>query len=557
MTEPINVRNMKNPPPVTQKQALRAAREWGARIELPEQVIDYEASRTGPKRKIPFQALIVGGLYHHMLRQPQCLHWTAIAQDLELLDIEQKKELGIIGGEVSNKNLWQTHDSLEKLLARFTVDGEPWVDPATGEILSEKATRGNVSRFDVLLNSMIAEAIHDSVPSPIGIAIDGTGVEAYAVRHWKIRGQPEQERMKPEKKPATKAGKEESQEWSSVDPDAHLGKKTATENHPKEMFFGYEAHFGVDANPKGTLDAPRVIRSFVLVPASSSRAEAGLTSLDIVKKIAGAAYRLTTVYADRGYSILKATNWQLPLWSRNLRQVCDLTINQRTTMSSTRPGTIYIDGGLFTMAIPKRLYELDSSAAPNINAAEKERRAKLYDERSHYAYHPHGARNPENGHQRYKGPATAGKLRCPNNAQSMRLGYENPETDCTPGEPCGCSGTFTLVPDDHARESQWPLYGTTSWVKQYAARNAVESFNADVRTNKLSWRRGYVKTFTRPRTAFLLALSLASLNFRIVRDWSFKRRKQNPWGGEAWDFGPEPKKNRERRTKTLDERMND
>lgn len=553
MTKPINVRNMKNPPPVSQEHALSAARAWGERVELPQQVIDYESSRPGPKRKIPFQALIVGALYHHMLRQPQCLHWTAIAQDLELLDIERKKELGIAGGEVGNKNLWQTHDSLEKLLGRFTVDGEPWVDPATGEILSE-GTSGKVSLFDLLLNSMIAKAIPDSLPSPSGIAIDGTGVEAYAVRHWKTRGQPEKNKLKPRKKP-TRPGTEQSAEWTSADPHAHMGHKTATENHPKDMFFGYEAHFGVDANPKGTVAAPRVIRSFVLVPASSSRAEAGLVSLDIVKKVAGDAYRLTTVYADRGYSILKAVNWQLPLWSRNLRQVCDLTVNQRTTMGSTRPGTIFIDGGLFTKALPKRLYELDSPAAPNISRDEKDRRAKLYNERSHYAYHPHGARNPENGHQRYKGPATAGKLRCPNNSQSMRLGYENPETNCTPGEPCGCSGTFTLIPDDHARESQWPLFGTTSWLKQYAARNAVESFNADVRTNKLSWRRGYVKTFTRSRTAFLLAVSLASLNFRIVRDWSFKRRKQNLWGGEFWDFGPEPKKSRERRTRTLDERM--
>lgn len=115
------------------------------------------------------------------------------------------------------------------------------------------------------------------------------------------------------------------------------------------------------------------------------------------------------------------------------------------------------------------------------------------------------------------------------------------------------STTVTLTPQEYARESQWPLYGTTAWCKLYGARNAVESFNADVRTNKLSWRRGYVKTFNRPRNAFLLAISLASLNFRIVRDWCFKRRVQNLWGGEVWDYGPEPKQSRQRRTKAIEE----
>jgi hypothetical protein len=138
----------------------------------------------------------------------------------------------------------------------------------------------------------------------------------------------------------------------------------------------------------------------------SSRAAAGLAGLDIVKKVAGDAYRLKTVYADRGYSMLKAVNWQLLLWSRDLRQVCDLAANQRTTRASPHLGTIYIDGGLFTSAIPKRLIDLPSPSAPNLNAEEKAARAKLYDERMNYAYRPHGARNPENGHQRFKGPAT-------------------------------------------------------------------------------------------------------------------------------------------------------
>ncbi|MBT2534325.1 hypothetical protein J7E83_19770 [Arthrobacter sp. ISL-48] len=433
------------------------------------------------------------------------------------------------------------------------------IDPATGEILDD-APAGNKRTFDfdAFLNLIIDAAIPNSLPSPTGLAIDGTGVEAYAVRRWKSkRPQAEPgEKKKPQNR-STKPSAGQTQEWTSADPDARLGKKTATENHPKEMFFGYEAHFGVDAYPKGTVDAPRVIRSFVLVPAGSSRAAAGLAGLDIVKEVAGKEYRLKTVYADRGYSMLKADNWQLPLWSRNIRQVCDLAQNQRTTRPSPHHGTIYIDGGLFTSAIPKTLIELDSPTAPNLNKEEKDKRAKLYDERTQFAYHPHGARNPENGHQRFKGPATASKLSCPNNELSMRLGNEYQETNCTLGEPCGCSGTITLTPDEHARESQWPLFGTTNWMKLYGARNAVESFNADVRTNKLSWRRGYVKTFTRPGTAFLLAISLAALNIRIVRDWCFKRRMQNMWGGETWDFGPEPKQTRERRTKTIDDRNSD
>ncbi|MGO4652279.1 hypothetical protein AB4068_11340 [Arthrobacter sp. 2RAF22] len=555
MTEPLDVRHLSNAPRLTEAQAYAAALDWYARLSLPKLVIDYEESRTGPKRKVPFKALLVGAAFHMLNRNPSSLHMSAIAQEIELLSRQRKKELGIRGAATA-KNLWETKSSLLRLLTKFTMDEEPWTDQGTGEILDDaRIDRSLLSSFDVFLNWMIAASVPPDHPLPAGTAIDGTGVEAYALPDRADHGQAPGRAAKPAKRrkgdlpdePQTPGRRR------SVDPDARWGKKTATDNNPKEMYFGYEAHFGVDANPKGAVDAPRVLRSFIIVPASTNRARAALAGLDIVKKVAGEGYRLSRVYVDRGYSMLTAENWQLPLWSRNLCPVFDLAQNQMTTRPSRHSGTIFIDGALFTDALPMKLREkLLSPTEKGISKDESDQRARMYDERSHYAYRPHGARDPETGRQRFKGPANAGKLKCPNNPESMRFVDDDyPETLCDSDTKCGCTGTVTLGPEDHARESQWPLFRTTAWLKLYGARNAVESFNADVRTNKLNWRRGYVKTFNRTRTAFLLAITLVALNYWIVRDWAFNRRLQNPWGGEHWDYGPEPKKTRARRTKLI------
>lgn len=554
MTEPLDVRHLSNAPRLTEAQAYAAALDWCARLNLPKLVIDYETSRTGPKRKVPFKALLVGAVFHMLHRNPLSLHMSAVAQEIELLSRQRKKELGVKGAATA-KNVWQTKSSLLQLLTRFTMDEEPWVDPATGEVLNEaRISRNAISSFDLFINWMIAASIPEDLASPEGTAIDGTGVEAYALYRRPI--QPAGHAGKPGKgkENGGSGGIPDPGTRRSADPDARWGKKTATDNHPKEMYFGYEAHFAVDAHPQGTVDAPRVLRSFVLVPASSDRAAAAVAALDIIKKVAAEGYRLSRVYIDRGYSMLKAENVQLPLWQRGLSPVFDLAQNQKTTQPSTHSGTIFIDGGLFSEALPETLRKLSSPRESGISAEESAKRAKRFDERNNYAYRPHGARDPETGRQRFKGPATAGKLHCPNNAESMRLGYKYDETNCAPDTAetkCGCSGTVTVGPEEHARESQWPLFGTTAWLKLYGARNAVESFNADVRTNKLNWRRGYVKTFNRPRTGFLLAISLVALNYWIVRDWAFKRRLQSPWGGEHWDYGPEPKKTRARRTKLI------
>jgi hypothetical protein len=553
MTEPVDVRYLDNPPWESASAVYVAALHWIDRIKIPQAIVEHEASRPGPKRKIPYAALLFGAMYHLRLRRPACLHLSAIAQELELLTKDQKVGLGI-RGRATTKNFWLTQECLIRQLQRLTIDEEPWVDPDTGEVLEAKAfPEDQLSSFDVFINWVIAAAIPDGLPSPDGIAVDGTGVEAYATRKWpqrrKMRDSKENSKSSKNAAKLTNAAKQ--QEWGSADSDARMGYKTPTENHPNEMFFGYEAHFGVDATPKGSIEAPRVIRSFVFVPAGSSKAAAGLSAVDIAIKTAEARNRLTTVYADRGYSMLAAVNWQLRLWSRGLRQVMDLAKNQRGERSSPHPCTVFIDGGLFTSALPQTLRDLPSPSEPNIGERESRERAKHIDERSHYAYRPLGARNPENGHQRFKGPVNSNKLCCPNHPETTRLANLNPETTCTTGSDCGCKGTFTITPDEYARESQWPLFGTTAWRELYGSRNAVESFNADVRTNKLSWRRGYVKAFTRSRNALLLSLSLASLNFRIIRDWCFRRRAQDLWGGEVWDFGPEPKKTRQRRTKPL------
>ncbi|MFE5664989.1 hypothetical protein ACFQ7W_13790 [Streptomyces niveus] len=58
-------------------------------------------------------------------------------------------------------------------------------------------------------------------------------------------------------------------------------------------------------------------------------------------------------------------------------------------------------------------------------------------QRAAYAFTPH-SRPETDGYQRFKGPALAGHLRCPNHPRSMRLPHTRPTTTCPPGAECAC-----------------------------------------------------------------------------------------------------------------------
>jgi hypothetical protein len=495
-----------------------------------------------------------------------------IAQELHALSRQERASLGIqhprITDGIAYHQVWRTFDTMCKVLDQRTCFGEEWAHPETGEILiTRREDNIPYSGMDAFVHELIRASIPETQPVPSGLALDGTAIETYFTVKREGPGsddalQVQVKANKSRKKAGDKYWFNADRPVPTADRDARWGHRTVTPTNQSEYYAGYEAHIAVDAWPKGTVEAPRVARGFLLAPAGTTRAIAGLTLLDLVAQACvrqnrdggapNAGYP-ENLYVDRGYSMHTAENWQLPLWQRGVNPTFDLADNQRTTRPSPFDQTIYVDGGLYSDALPGPLKE--KLPRPNPRDTGDQKTVKKYEERRAYAYSPHGARNAENGHQRWKGPATAGTVRCPNNPASMRLKDPLPLTNCEEGKLCGCSGTVTVTPDEYARESQWPPYQSSAWRKRYGARNAVESFNADARANISSWQKGYTMVRTRRRTALLLAGSVVGLNFHIVRNWHFKQRLQSPLDSDQWDFGPEPKKTRARRTRPLTDRL--
>ncbi|WP_254390717.1 hypothetical protein [Streptomyces sp. AC550_RSS872] len=87
-------------------------------------------------------------------------------------------------------------------------------------------------------------------------------------------------------------------------------------------------------------------------------------------------------------------------------------------------GTIIVDGALFTDALPTTWRILPGFPIGIPTKKKKALRAR-YDARAAYAFTPHSHLD-EDGYQRFKGPARAGKLRCPNCPPSMRLPHSRP-----------------------------------------------------------------------------------------------------------------------------------
>jgi hypothetical protein len=567
MTEPIDVRHQETAPRVKQQLAFNEAVAIVDRIEWPKRLVSFEARRPGPKRIVPFRAFVIGLVYYGIQFRKEDMPVKGIAQELESLSQADKDIIGITG-PATHKNVWETFNRMRRLLEARTPQDLEWADLDTGEMLSSPSDKhAPYSGLDAFIHELLRASIPLNHPAPSALALDGTAVETYYTVPYAKKAPPRDDSVhvqpeKPKKKKSSFFGNHDRQRPTAC-PDATYGKRTPTNSAPNEFYVGFEAHLAVDAVAKSTHEAPRLVRGFVLAPAGTSRTIAGLTLLDLVAQArfgdqaaekANFAGGAATLYVDRGYSMHIAESWTLPLWQRGINPVFDLADFQRSVRPSPFPGTIYIDGALHTSATPAPLQSLPRPNSPQLKADEKAEIVAKYDFRSAFAFAPHSARNPANGHQRMKGPALNKTVRCPNNPESMRLSHKKPMTTCEPGVPCGCSITVTVTPNEYAREAQWPLYGTGAWVKSYSTRNAVESFNADARTNKGAWDKGYTKVRTRARTALLLAGSLVALNYHIARDWHFKKKMQNPSGAETWLFGPSPKSTRASRTLSIDQR---
>lgn len=479
-------------------------------------------ARTGRPRIHRWDTLLVLCLIA-AFENPGRLLVSEAARVADRLTPQQRAQIGLVAP------LRYSH--LQSALTDMSAALQSEVDPHTAEIKPARLPMGLTD----LISSMISEFIPGRVPTPPSLAVDGTIYETWSKRRSWGRWRPDVDPgALPEpgvKAPVQGRGSSgwprrgaDGREQHTIDPDARAGYLPSKNMVPKSTFNGWELHLFVDVatSPKAAsrreaaVTVPPLIRALSVVPAGSDRGAAGLAALDAMLN-RGA--EVNEVLADRGYSFLKPERWARPLASRGVQQVIDLHPNQRGVHPGPIPETVMIDGAVYTTAMPEHLWDLPAEKLKQ-PAAEKSEVAARFDQRRPYAFSTQGNPDPERGTQRYRGPALAGRLRCPNSPKSMRKSPAKvPTSNCKKGQSCACGKTVTLGPSasDRLQIRQRELYGTTRWKLSYSRRNAVESANSLLKNHYARLTRGSTQVRGTHRTAILLALIIATVNMHLLR----------------------------------------
>ncbi|RNI23781.1 hypothetical protein EFY87_05725 [Flexivirga caeni] len=406
----------------------------------------------------------------------------------------------------------QIESAFEDLARGF----HPTVDKTTGEVHDAR-----IPFTPTEFNSAIARAaIPECIPEPAEQALDSTDIETFACRRsWSKDGRPDlpdgslEVDDKAPKPRASETG------WPRVGDDGrfiHTKDREAREGWRSErdgklpVFNGFDLHLLVDATPWGEQGYPPLIRALALAPAGTLKSEPGLDAIRAAKSLGS---RITCVLVDRGYSILTTDHWCGPLAEEAVEQVFTLHTNQRGQHPGPMSKTLVIDGGLFVDSVPPRLRELPphNAWAPKREQLEL---AAQYDEREAFAFR--STRRPDGANQQYEGPARAGKVRCANNPESMRLSAAtHPTTNCVRGEQCSCSTRKTLG-REYLRLRQRHRYGTTRWLADYGRRNSVESANSIFKVHEIGFTKNTVRVFGRLKHGLWAALAAAVINLHLV-----------------------------------------
>lgn len=440
-----------------------------------------------------FTLLMIAAIDH-----PGSLLLTRAADVARRLSDEQKRRIGLSLGEDA---YWQVQRAVADLERALTER----VDETTGEILPTRLGM-SVAEFTTAMAGGPVPAQYRTAPS---VAIDSTDGEAYARRrsHGRIA-----DRDAPSNEPGFPRLGADGRLRHTIDPDATTGYRSGKNLLPKSTFNGWDIHLATPVSEMGEESMAPLVTGVVLAPAGSYKADAGIALIDA---LTACWSRPATVLVDRGYSYLDSAAWALPLANRDIAQVFDLHTNQRLVRPGPIPGTIWVDGGLFSDALPESLRRLPPYTL-KMTATDRALLAQRYDQRIPYAFSTQGRPNAQRATQRYRGPALASKVRCPNVPTSMRLDPSTrPTTACAPSA-CACGTTVTLGPQDELGTRQRALWGTTAWKASYGRRSGVESANASARWHHGRLDRGSVRLKGTTRTAIAYSFILAANNVRVL-----------------------------------------
>lgn len=451
------------------------------------------------------------------------MHYTALYHRARGLTVAQRRSVGIpTGATITYRMVESTYS---RIAAAWRDGGLPVPGEDRAMTADEYATR------------LLVASRAEGVPATASIAIDSTDYETWARRRsWasKVDLDIDPDNLPPDGEPRIPRGSNEpgwpcigdDGRWQhSLDPTARDGYRSGKNRGRSEIFLGWDWHLAIESpRHKQGPTGPGLILGMVLDPAGSHKGDAGIHLIDAIR---AAGHEISEVQADRGYSYTKPDRWALPVKARGIRVAHDLHTQQRGTHPGPRPGTVWIDGAVVTDHTPAHLHDLPGFAI-GMSSTERAELHRRYDQRAAWAFVPHSAPD-DDGHQKWKGPARAGKIRCPNYPPSMRLGWDRPETDCAPGAPCACAAIITISPTEHAWERQRHIYGTTTWAKAYHRRNHVEAANAETNTHRANVTRGHSRVFGTDKNVALLAATAVGINITMQRDWAAKRALPDPW----------------------------
>lgn len=338
----------------------------------------------------------------------------------------------------SSRTLRSTFESLAGAM-------QETVDPTTGEVLSPALGID----VDAAMSRLARGGIPTLVPDSGTKALDGTAIESpYQRRSTSKDRLPDilEEHVpvdSDERAPVVRTDGwprtgPDGRLVHTIDPDAREGWR-GKKSGQSSIYNGYEAHLVVDVPDLGSDPVPAFVRGVSLRGAGDDRAEGGQAALDHLVRRPG------TVLADRGYTYL--TPWGSSIIGQGIEQYLDLHPVQRKTGPGPRPGTIWVDGQLYSDALPERMWELPGYRM-GMTSDERAELGARYDEREPYRFADYGAPEPGTGKVRLRGPAVTGRVRCDNTPSSKRLKRtaSRPTTSCCPGQPCGCSVTVVLDP---------------------------------------------------------------------------------------------------------------
>ncbi|MFF2375034.1 transposase [Streptomyces xiamenensis] len=537
--------------PFTLAQAYRRATVMVERSGLLPAVHACLHAATGAPRAFTARALLVA-LATHAIRQGD-IHLTKVLATLAELPPSARHQLGLARDADTYRMLWHAFTRLVQAIEDGTLatpHNHLDVDTRTGEIPPCAADCPHqVISLSVFTGRLLASSLPDSLGLTGAAAIDSTDYETWARRRSWARTPdidpdhlPVDDTVKPPTRTTRSRPVPNEPGWPrtgadgraqhTADPDAREGYRSGTNGRPGNVFCGYDLHLAVNARAVNGPEVPFVFTGMHLAPAGTHKGEAGIALLDQIR----AHQQVSEVAADRGYSYCTPTRWAHPLRTRGIEPVIDLHPKQRGTRPGPIPGTVIVDGGLFTDALPASWRALPGYTLGMPREKKQALRAR-YDARAAYAFTPH-TRRDKDGYQRLKGPALAARLRCPNHPRSRRLPHYIPLATCRPGADCACGKTLTLPPDVSPWTQQRTLWGTTGWATDYGRRNAIESGNAEAKTHRLHLDRGFTRVMGTPKNTLLLTFSLAGLNHVILRDWHAKRRHRDPWAAQLDE--PEP-----------------